>query len=227
MGNPGAAHGAQAGKAPDAGGRWAVWAVALPCVVIEATLQLADLGVVPVPRLRLIAYEYGGFWSGLLRDWRPNYAGQPVAMFATYALLHAGALHLVVNMLTLASLGREVAGRGGAGRFLAIYGLSALGGAVAFGLLAPTLRPMVGASGALFGLAGALAVWEWRALRLEGSPTGPVLRFVGFLVLLNVVLWWAMRGQLAWETHLGGFLVGAAAALVLRERMAGASGPVP
>jgi len=204
--------------AQETGGLWAVWVLALPCIALEAALQLADFGVIPVPRLRLIAYEYGGFWPGLLRDWRPNFAGQPVAMFATYALLHAGALHLAVNMLTLVSLGREIVARGGAARFLAIYGASALGGAVAFGLLAPTLRPMVGASGALFGLAGALAVWEWRARRDEGVPTGPVLRFVGLLVVLNVVLWWAMRGQLAWETHLGGCLAGAAVALMLHER---------
>jgi membrane associated rhomboid family serine protease len=32
---------------------------------------------------------------------------------------------------------------------------------------------------------------------------------------LNRVLWWAMKGQLAWQTHLGGFLAGAAAAWVL------------
>jgi membrane associated rhomboid family serine protease len=202
-------------------GLWAVLAVAVPCIAIEATLQLADLGLIQMPRLRLAVYEYGGFWPGLLRDWRPNFPGQPVVMFATYALLHAGALHLVVNMMTLWSLGREVVARVGPRRFLAIYALSALGGAVAFGLLAPTLRPMVGASGALFGLAGALAAWEWQARRDEGLPTGPVLRFVALLVLLNVVLWWAMQGQLAWETHLGGCLAGAAAALALRERAPG------
>lgn len=204
-------------SAPGTRGLWAVWAVAVPCIVIELALQLADHGVIPVPRLRLAVYEYGGFWPGLLRDWRPNFPGQGIAMFATYALLHAGALHLVVNMLTLWSLGRETVARVGPGRFLTIYALSALGGAVAFGLLAPTLRPMVGASGALFGLAGALAAWEWQARRNEGLSTGPVLRFVGLMVLLNVVLWWAMRGQLAWETHLGGCLAGAVAALVLRE----------
>jgi membrane associated rhomboid family serine protease len=194
--------------------------VALPCIAIEGMLQLADLGLIPVPRLRLVVYEYAGFWPGLLRDWRPNFPGQSLAMFTTYALLHAGALHLVVNMLTLASLGREIVARAGPGRFLVIYGASALGGAVAFGLLAPTLRPMVGASGALFGLAGALAAWEWRARRDDGLPTGPVVRFVALMVVLNVVLWWAMRGQLAWETHLGGCLAGAAVALVLRERSA-------
>jgi rhomboid protease GluP len=35
---------------------------------------------------------------------------------------------------------------------------------------------------------------------------------------MNLVLWWAMSGQLAWQTHLGGFLAGAAAAALLGER---------
>jgi membrane associated rhomboid family serine protease len=40
---------------------------------------------------------------------------------------------------------------------------------------------------------------------------------VGFLVLMNLLLWWAMSGQLAWEAHLGGFLAGAALAALLGE----------
>jgi membrane associated rhomboid family serine protease len=193
-----------------------VWLIAGVCVAVEMGLQLADAGLLPVSRLRALAYEYGGFWPGLLRDWRPNFPGQPVAMFVTYAFLHAGVLHLAMNTLTLVSLGSEVVRRVGPRRFLAVYGLSVLGGAVGFGLLAPTLRPMVGASGALFGLAGALAAWEWLDRRDDGVPRGPVVRFVLFLVVLNVGLWWAMQGQLAWETHLGGFVAGAAAAWALR-----------
>lgn len=190
----------------------AVWWIGGVCIGIELLLQLADAGLVPLPRLRLAAYEFGGFWPGLLRDWRPNFPGQAAAMFLTHAFLHAGALHLAVNMVTLASLGREVVARVGQRRFLAVYVVSILGGGIGFGLLAPTLRPMVGASGALFGLAGALAVWEWQARRVEGLSEAPVVRFVLFLAGLNLVLWWAMRGQLAWQTHLGGFLAGAAAA---------------
>jgi membrane associated rhomboid family serine protease len=76
---------------------------------------------------------------------------------------------------------------------------------------------MVGASGALFGLVGALVAWdtaERRALRLTLRP---VLRILVILAAMNLVLWWAMNGQLAWQTHLGGFLAGAAAAAILGE----------
>jgi rhomboid protease GluP len=200
--------------------------ILLSCGVIELTLQLADARVIDWPRLRLLAYSYGGFWPGLLDNWRPNYPGQAAAMFFTYGFLHGGLVHFLVNMITLVSLGRGVAERGGVARYAAIYIASILGGAVVFGLLAPGLRPMVGASGALFGLAGALTAWDARERRALRLTMQPVLRVIAFLALMNVVLWWAMDGQLAWETHLGGFLAGAAAALALGERKEpSASGP--
>lgn len=193
-------------------------ALVLVCVSIEIVLQLADFGLIGSQRLRFAAYTYGGFWPGLLDNWRPNYPGQPASMFFTYSVLHGGFLHLVVNMITLLSLGAAVSERGGLPRYAAIYLASVLGGAALFALLAPGVRPMVGASGALFGLVGALTAWETlerRALRLTLRP---VLKVVAFLVLMNLVLWWAMDGLLAWETHLGGFLAGAAAALLLGQR---------
>lgn len=191
--------------------------VILVCTVIELVLQLADLGLIGSQRLRFVAYTFGGFWPGLLDDWVPNFAWQPVLMFLTYSVLHAGFLHFLVNMITLLSLGSAVHDRGGLGRYAAIYVASILGGAAVYGLLAPGYSPMVGASGALFGLVGALTAWdavERRALRLTMRP---VLKVVAFLVVMNLVLWWAMDGQLAWQTHLGGFLAGAAAAALLGE----------
>lgn len=192
--------------------------IVIVCASIELTLQLADLRIIDWPRLRPLAYAYGGFWPGLLEDWAPNFAFQPVSMFFTYGFLHAGLVHFVVNMITLVSLGGAVDERGGHARYAAIYVVSVLGGAAVFGLLAPSLRPMVGASGALFGLVGALTAWdamERRALRLTMRP---VVRVIAILVVLNLVLWWAMDGLLAWQTHLGGFLAGAAAAYLLGER---------
>lgn len=178
----------------------------------ELACTAADLGFVGPPRLRTLAYDYGGFWPGLLRDWRPNYTLQPWAMFLTYGFLHAGPLHLGVNLVTLGSIGAVVANRAGSWRFLLIYGAALLGGAVGFGLLASTLHPMVGASGALFGLVGALLAWAWAERAPGRLGAWPVVRAVLLLALLNLVMWWVMDGQLAWQTHLGGFLAGWAAA---------------
>jgi membrane associated rhomboid family serine protease len=176
--------------------------------VIEAVLSLADLGVFGRVHLRQLVLYYGAFWPGLLGNWKPNYPAQPYAMFLTYGFLHGGPVHLVVNMIALWSLGRAVLGRAGQGGFIIIYVGAILGGGVGFALLTSGLRPMVGASGALFGLLGAILAWEYVDRGANRESRWRVARVVLLLVALNLVLWWAMDGQLAWQTHLGGFLAG-------------------
>jgi rhomboid protease GluP len=77
---------------------------------------------------------------------------------------------------------------------------------------------MIGASGAIFGLAGALigyaAVTGWRRRR----PLGQLWRGVGLMVVLNVALT-VLMPSIAWEAHLGGALAGLAmgAAMAMRH----------
>lgn len=192
--------------------------ILLTCVMIEVVLQGADHAFWGSPRWRGLAYQYGGFWQGLLGNWQPNYGVQPAVMFVSYGFLHGGFLHLLVNMITLVSLERLVIERVGQWCFAVIYVFSLLGGAVGFAALSNAVQPMVGASGALFGLAGVLTSWEYTARRLAHEGIGPVLRVIGLLVGLNIIMYWAMGGNLAWETHLGGFWAGWAAGWWVRER---------
>ncbi len=190
------------------------------CVLVELALQGADRGLWGSTRWRILAYLNGGFWIGLLHDWRPNYTGQPVAMFATYSFLHAGFFHMAVNVITLVSLGIGVIARAGQTGFVWVYIASLLGGAAGFALLGTASQPMVGASGALFGLVGAWLAWDLLERMAEGELLWPVVAGVGGLILLNLIMYWAMDGVLAWETHLGGFIAGWIAALILRDRVA-------
>lgn len=193
-------------------------AVLVLCFLPELVLSGADWGLWGSPRWRIQAIRYGGFWSGLLHGWQPNYPGQGWAMFATYAFLHGGALHFGANMMTLLSLGPALGQRFGQMRLLAIYVISVLGGALGFAALAATTQPMVGASGALFGLAGALVGLAWWRARQEAGSLRPVVQAILLLAVLNLVMWWVMDGQLAWETHLGGFVAGGLAGLLLDRR---------
>lgn len=197
---------------------WLVLALIGVCIGVEAVLLVGDAGWLNTPRLRATAYEYGGFWPGLLGRWQPNYPAQPYTMFLSYAVLHSGLMHLVINMITLFSLGRIVCERVGTWGFAALYLASTLGGALLFGMLAKTTQPMVGASGALFGLIGGILAWNYVDRFSNARRLWPVLRAVGLLVALNLVMWWAMSGVLAWQTHLGGFLAGWVAALVIDPR---------
>lgn len=199
------------------GSYWLLGLIAV-CVVIELVLRLSDLGLIGSERLRALAYEYAGFWPGLLDDWRPNYSSQPYLMFATYAFLHGGLVHLIVNMITLWSLGTLVIGRVRLRGFALLYIGALIGGAIGYSLLSTDPRPMVGASGALFGLIGGVLAWLYVDRYTYSEGLLPVLQAVVMLIILNLVLWWAMDGQLAWETHLGGFITGWIVALLIDPR---------
>ncbi|MFN7224060.1 MAG: rhomboid family intramembrane serine protease [Paracoccaceae bacterium] len=188
------------------------------CLVPELALTGAEWGLWGTPRWRVWAVQNAGFWAGLLGNWRSNYALQPYTMFLTYGFLHAGIVHFLVNMVTLFSLGGPLAEQLGTRGFALVYAVSIIGGAIGFAVLSSQVLPMVGASGALFGLAGAHVALHYRARRANHDTLGPVVRAVLGLIALNVVLWWAMSGQLAWETHLGGFLTGWIVATALDRR---------
>ena len=193
--------------------------IALVTALPELVLWLADLGVLGSARWRPLSWQYGAFWTGLLRDWQPNYPAQPVTMFLSYAVLHVGPGHLAGNLAGLLWLGREVGARRGGPGLLAIWVGSALGGAVVFGLMAPGTAPMVGASGAVFGLGGAWVVQNWQEDRRTGEDAlGALLWASGLFVALNLVSWLWEDGALAWQTHLGGALAGAGLALLWPER---------
>lgn len=201
--------------APPRGFRILIGLVVL-IVLPELLLVLADHGLIGSARWRPLAWQYGGFWAGLLRGWRSNFAAQPATMFVTYAFLHTGPGHMIGNVVTLLAIGGPLLERFGTRGFLAIYAAAILGGGLAFGLLSASPAPMVGASGAIFGLAGA---WTWLQAAdraQDGAGPGAVaLRVAGImagLALLNLVMWLLAGGVLAWETHLGGYLAGLAMA---------------
>ena len=70
----------------------------------------------------------------------------------------------------------------------------------------------------MFGLAGAILSWMYVDRFNFNQGLLPVAQAVVLLVLLNLILFWAMEGQLAWQTHLGGFIAGWVAALLVDPR---------
>ena len=154
-------------------------------------------------------YSYAAFWPGILDNWRPRYTGQSILMFISYAFLHGGLIHLIINMMALISLAPQVQERAGERGLAVVYIASMLGGALGYALLKDGNNPMVGASGAIFGLAGAILLWEFVDRINGGGALRPVFKALGVLIALNVVLFLAVGGAIAWEAHLGGFLTGA------------------
>lgn len=128
--------------------------------------------------------------------------------FITSAFLHAGFWHILLNMYALWLVGVSLERAIGRWRFASIYMLSAVGGNV-FVLLTSSpqsdswVTGTVGASGAVFGLFGALAVLM---RRLGGNYTQLLI-----VIALNLILGFAPGANISWQSHVGGLLIGAAA----------------
>ena len=127
----------------------------------------------------------------------------------TAAFLHVGPFHLVMNMLALLVFGSELERELGRWRYLSIYLLSALGGAVAIQLFGDPRVAVAGASTAIYGLLGALGVLMLaRRQDLRGLLT---------LLAINVLI--SFLPGVSLVGHFGGLIAGAAAAgLILLTR---------
>lgn len=186
-----------------------LWALVGVMAAIELALTASDAGLLGGRDLRSLAYLYGAFWQPLVAGTvLPIYSGQTVAMYVTHAFLHGGLLHLAMNAVILLSLGKVIAAGIGAFGTLSVFFLSAIAGGTAFGLISSGAGPMIGASGAAFGFFGIWNAWEFSLRRRRQMPLRPVLATAAGLMLANVALFVFLGGGLAWEAHLGGYVMG-------------------
>jgi membrane associated rhomboid family serine protease len=118
----------------------------------------------------------------------------------TSAFTHVQIWHIGFNMLALWFLGPPLEAALGRARFLTLYLVSALTGSATVYWLAPEYTQTVGASGAIFGLMGALLIVAYKV----GGNVQQVLFWIG----LNVVFTVTGRSYISWQGHLGGFVGG-------------------
>ncbi|GAA3730694.1 membrane associated rhomboid family serine protease [Spinactinospora alkalitolerans] len=133
----------------------------------------------------------------------------------TAAFLHGGLMHLLFNGFAMYVVGPQLERWLGHARFLALWVLSAVGGSVLSYVVDP-LQLSVGASGAIFGLFGAIFVIG-RRLRLD-------TRFIIGLLAINLLITFLVPG-ISWTAHIGGLVTGLAlsAAYAYLPRGAGQS----
>ncbi|MCW2712064.1 MAG: Membrane associated serine protease, rhomboid family [Marmoricola sp.] len=162
---------------------------------------IPDFGLRPVPGGGAVLVEgvaQGAWWQ-----------------VVTSMFTHVDPLHLGFNMLALYFLGPMLENVLGRARFLALYLVSGLVGSAAVMLLSSANGPTLGASGAIFGLMGALAVI---ALKVRGQVQS-ILMWIG----LNLVFTFTVGG-ISWQGHIGGLVggavLGAAMAYAPREHRA-------
>ena len=132
-----------------------------------------------------------------------------VAPFS-YALLHGGIGHLLLNGVMLAVMGQVLERRLGPARFLLLFSAGAAGGALAHVLIGGFPQtPLIGASAGVGGLYGAGLVLQRRGVWL-GPNTQALVALAGLFVIINLIgLVLPLFGYIAYAAHLGGFVAGA------------------
>ncbi|MDX2677185.1 rhomboid family intramembrane serine protease [Streptomyces sp. NY05-11A] len=133
----------------------------------------------------------------------------------TSMFLHASIIHILSNMLSLWWIGGPLEAALGRARFLALYLVSGLAGGALTYLIAEPNQASLGASGAIFGLFGALAVLV-RRQRLDMRP-------IIALLVINLVITFGWSG-ISWQAHIGGLVAGVVIGIAMvhapRERRA-------
>jgi rhomboid protease GluP len=142
-------------------------------------------------------------------------AGEYWRLF-TAMFLHVGAMHLAFNGYALFAIGTELERLLGAGRFLAIYLLSGLFGSLASYALSDSLA--AGASGAIFGIIGALAAFFLVHRERLGAWGSRRLGNIGLVIVLNLVWGFSQPGRIDNLAHVGGLLAGLALGWALAPR---------
>jgi len=126
----------------------------------------------------------------------------------TNLFVHGGLWHLIANMITLFFFGTYLSSLIKGVRFWLVYFIGGIVGNLFFLILGPSNAIAIGASGAVFAIGGALTVLR------------PNLRVYIIPIPVPIPLWVAIIGSfailsfipnVAWQAHLGGFIVGAIA----------------
>lgn len=136
--------------------------------------------------------------------WPPLVAAGQWWRIVTSGFIHFGLIHIALNMVSLWIVGRDLERVLGRLRFSVVYGLALFGGGVGAYLFGSIDAPEAGASGAVFGLMGALLVL---VVRLKLSP-GQVIALVAGNLILSFSI-----ANISWQAHIGGLVIGAVIAI--------------
>jgi len=149
-------------------------------------------------------------WGGLYRDYGDQ---EPFRRLAS-VFVHAGWLHLAMNLLSVVDLGAHAERSFGSARTMVLFVIAGYAGFwlsdVWYGWRFGMSPPTVGASGAIFGLVGG----ELGAMAIRRDPELKA-RFVR-VVVYAVIFAWLMPVNNA--AHIGGFLAGGVVGALLERQ---------
>lgn len=185
-----------------AGSPVVTYAIIAVCVVVFILQNLGPLVGVPITPSLVYAgafsYPSGTFGVGF-EPWR----------MLTSVFAHANIIHIALNMYTLWVFGMALEPLLGRARYAALFLISGFAGSLGVLLLASPVQPVLGASGAVFGMFGAFFIIQRRL----GANATQIL----VLVALNLAIGFLPGFNIAWQAHVGGLLGGFLVGLIYVE----------
>lgn len=145
---------------------------------------------------------------------RASFTEEPWTIM-TNLFVHAGIWHILANMFTLYFFGTYLLRLIGENKLLMIYFLGGMLGNAFYMLLGDPFSIVIGASGAVFALGGALTVLRPN-LRVFVFPIPAPLPL--WIAIIGVFLILSLVPNVAWQAHLGGLLLGLIAGYFFRKR---------
>jgi len=169
------------------------------CVLVFILQSLPGIGSTVTQALQYAGlYSYPG----------PGVGFEPWRMI-TSIFAHASIIHIGLNMYTLWVFGMILEPMLGRVRYLVLFLISGFAGSVGVFLIADPRVPVIGASGAIFGMMAAFLIIQ---RRLGGNATQLLI-----LVGINLVIGFLPGLQIAWQAHVGGLVGGALVGLIFVE----------
>ena len=181
-------------------GNPALTSMVLIGINVAVWLAILVSGATSSPLVRQLALRPTSTFRGVVYPGVPSVAEGDVWQLLTSMFAHVEVWHIGFNMLALYVLGPGLEAAIGRTRFLLLYLISGLAGSATVMWFSDPLSLTLGASGAIFGLMGALLVV---ALKVGGD----VRSIVGWIAI-NFVITFVFGSFISWQGHLGGFVAG-------------------
>ena len=180
---------------------------------IELVFSLGARGLVGPPEAvgwRLAALQRYGF-SGEILDWMRQTGRWPpeqLMRLVSYSFVHVSFTQALFVCVFVLAMGKMVAEMFGSLAMLAMFVLSGIGGALAYGLLLNDSYPLIGGFPAVYGLIGAFTWLLWRNLSLVGENQSRAFTLIAFLMGAQLVFGLLFGGNNDWLADLAGFATG-------------------
>ncbi|MCB5200332.1 rhomboid family intramembrane serine protease [Loktanella sp. TSTF-M6] len=197
-----------------------VTALVMIIVAVELTLSAGATGLVGGPggigwRLQALQ-EYAV--SPAVVDYvvmRGDLSLDLLKRFVTYAFVHGSFTDALFGGALLLALGKFVGDVFHPAATLALFVVSAVAGALGFGLVADGTQPLFGAYPAVYGFIGAFTYILWTRIGQQGGQQIKAFRLIGFLLALQLIFALIFGGTMRWVADLAGFAVGFGASIIL------------